>query len=163
MAEQTLNTKHWTDDELLNRLYGLDPAAGSDPAHLDRCKDCGARWSALLAKRESIRAGSVPLVEARLREQRELVWKRIEQTRRPFAWRMIPVAATALVVTLGISLHRGPAPVPDPRETAQTVKAEPQISDAELFTEIASAANTYVPRGADPLRNLFDAEGQATE
>lgn len=144
------NGSHWTDEELLQRVYGLETAAPA--AHLEECAHCAARWSALQRKRQAMVA-QAPASEAqedRLRAQRQAIWKRIEQPGRPLLWRAMPVAATALLLVIGISLQP-PAPVPGNVQ----ISSVKEISDEQLFTELASMANQEAPRASDPIRGLF--------
>ena len=71
-------------------------------------------------------------------------------------WRAMPVAATALMLFVGVALHRTPAPGIAPVEVA----AVQTVSDTQLFTELASVVNQESPRAADPIQGLFS--GDAT-
>ena len=93
------NGSHWTDEELLQRVYGLDTASES---HLKECSECSARWDELQRKRQDMMAPapSSDALEGRLRFQRQAIWNRIEQPRRSMWWRAMPVAATALMLVI---------------------------------------------------------------
>ncbi|MGJ5820346.1 hypothetical protein [Paludibaculum fermentans] len=152
MNSDRYNSPHWTESDLISRLYGLDPEQGRSAAHLEECRECGALWLSVQARRGSVvNVAPVPdeALEERLRAQRQAVWARIEKPRRPFLWRMLPAAATALMIFAGVAMHQVKPPVP-PVQTASTV------SDAQFFNEIASVVNQETPRAADPLQGLFD-------
>lgn len=140
--------KHWQEEDLLARLYGLTPEA--EDAHLAACLDCRARWDTLVAARRGVLVE--PLVpEYILHAQRRAIFARIDRARSPWRWIPVPVLATAAVLALGIALHQ-PAPVPAPQQTAA-------ISDTQLMNEIATMANQEEPRATETLKGLF-AEAQ---
>ncbi|QOY84971.1 hypothetical protein [Paludibaculum fermentans] len=152
MNSDKYNSPHWTESDLISRLYGLDPAEGRSPAHLTECRDCSDHWQAVQARRRSVvedAPASSEGLEERLRAQRQAVWARIERPRRPLLWRMIPATATALMIFAGVAMHQAKPPV-IPVQTASAV------SDAQFFNEIASVVNQETPRAADPLQGLFD-------
>ncbi len=142
---------HWTDDELLDRLY----VSGGECD----CAECAARWRTLTERRAGLleQSRAAELSDQRLREQRAAIWKRIETPRRPLVWRAVPAAATALVLLFGVALNQ-----PAPRVNTPVTTATAQISDEQLMTEVASLLNQDTPRAADPMRALFS-ETSATE
>lgn len=153
---------HWTDDDLLRRLYGLEPE-GLAPAHLAACRECRERYETLLARRNEVRP-MPPADEQRLRAQREAVWSRVENRRRlPLAGWRVPAAATAAVLALAVWIAR---PGLDPAgneedplvEIAEIASPQP-LSDTQFFEEIALAASSPEPRGAAAVENLFEGGG----
>ena len=159
MIEKNLMGHHWTDDELLGRLYGLAPAGEPRAeAHLANCEDCRARWAALMERRAAVVAPP-PYDESRLRAQRSSIWARIErQPANPF-WRALPVAATALLVVVGIMLH---APSPAPVESTVAAVQAQHLSDEQLMAEIYSVIDEETPGPVQPIRALF-AAGEGVE
>lgn len=151
---EVTNHSHWSDEDLVNRLYGLEPAQAPHP--LESCGHCAARWQALMARREAVLAD--PLVcEDRMRTQRLAVFSRLESARRGWIWRVVPAtAAAALLLAIGVSLH-----APRPVAPAQEI-ADAGLSDAQLFSEIAMIAEQEAPAAAEPLRALFS-ETMTTE
>jgi hypothetical protein len=146
----TTRTKHWTDEDLLARLYGADPAPQVDLSHFDDCPDCAARWTRLAGARGAVlaAASAAPCRDETLRAQRLAVWERIERPARTRLLRAAPAAATCLVLLLAVALnHPTPQPVPTQIATA--------VSDDQLFTDIASVVNADSPRAVEPLRGLF--------
>jgi anti-sigma factor RsiW len=160
MTDNNLRTLHWSDDDLLDRLYGQDAAAGKDASHLDHCADCGQRWTELTRKQALCTARAPEIDDATLRAQRERIWRRVEETKRPWIWRAAPAAATALMLIIGVALQTGPAPETGGQPMAQTQTASLDVSDDQLFSEIASIANAEEPSGAAAIRNLFDVNGE---
>jgi len=148
---------HWSDEDLIHRMYGVGPEEAARLAHLEACPECAARWQAVERQRtvfvESARSAQVD--ESLLRAQRDAVWRRLEEARRPWLWRMAPAGATALLLVFAVYLHR-PAPQPEPAQVA----LYQQISDEQLFSEIASIADETAPRAVQPIQALFDAKAE---
>jgi hypothetical protein len=147
--------RHWTDDELLDRLYGLHEESGLALEHLKHCAECETRWLGLQARRAAQTGSPSQVSEVRMREQRAAIWRKIEAPERGLWWKAVPVMATALMLVVGVSLHR-PDPAPAPAQVASVV------SDAEFFNEVATMVNEDTPRAADPMRELFS-ETKAVE
>jgi hypothetical protein len=152
----TQNSPHWRENDLLDRIYGLEPAAGLSARHLDECSGCAEAWTALVARRGVVLADPGQVSDERLRAQRQEIWARIEQPRRTLIWRAMPAAATALLLFVGVALHQ----TPGPRSEQTEVASVQTVSDAQLFTEIASVVNQDSPRATDPIQELFS--GDAT-
>jgi len=145
-----MNTRHWNDNDLLDLLYGLDLAPGLSLAHFHSCTDCSARWQALELRRSAI---TVPpplssAAEQRLRDQRVAVLDRIGQSR-AWIWRAVPAGAAAFLFFIGIALHQ-PAP-----QIPATQVASVNVTDEQLFAEIASVVDQDAPRATDSIRGLF--------
>ena len=138
-----MTVRHWTDDELIGRLYGLGP----DDGHLGECEECAGRWRALEATRGLV-LDPPPAPEEFLAGQRRAIHGRLEHpARRPGWLQLAPAAvATAAVVVLAVVLHRS-APAP-----------EPGLSDAELYAEVYSMVESDEPLAVQPIRALFEEE-----
>lgn len=148
--------EHWSDAQLLERLYGLDAPPGPSEAHLAECPDCAGRWSALEASRARLLEAPPPAIGGeRLRAQRAAVFARIEQPRPRALWALAP--ATALMLVMGVMLQ-----TPDPRVETQTAAVLTQ-SDRDLFNDIAALVEEDAPRATGAIRGLFDsgANGEA--
>lgn len=152
MNENKGPSQHWADEDLLNRLYGLAPAAGQRESHLTECATCAARWRRLLERRARVTAMPLPdaQLEDRLRAQRHALWQRIDVPRHSRLWRAVPAGATTLVVLLALALHT-PAPQADQRPGTTFAT----ISDTQFFSEIASVVNEDPSTAAEPVRALF--------
>lgn len=163
MTTNNLHQLHWNDDDLLDRLYGLDAPAGKDAAHLESCEECGGRWRALAARRSELGAAPAAICDSALRAQREKIWARVEDSRRSRIWRAVPAMATAMMLMVGVALNYGPGPESQMQQAVPVQQAKAEVSDDQLFSEIASIANSEEPSSAAALRNLFDttAEGEA--
>jgi len=138
-----MTSRHWNDDELIARLYGLGPQDG----HLEECGKCSARWRSLVAARER-RPAEEPVSEEFLAAQRQSVIRRLDAGRGFRRWLILwpPALATAAVVVLAVVLYR-PSPVA-PRDP----------SDAELFAESYSLAQGLEPVAVEWVHGLFETE-----
>lgn len=140
--------RHLDDEQLLLSLY--DAAAPEAAAHLGVCAECATRLHSLQARRSAWLAAPAPPADAaRLRAQREAVYRAIEKDRRRPYWRAVQAGALACSVLLAVLLHQ---PAPPPVETA----ASQTISDQQLFNDLADMMNRDTPAAAEPLMALFE-------
>jgi anti-sigma factor RsiW len=139
-----MGSRHWDDQELIERLYGLGPVDG----HLDECEHCAGRFGALVSAREQVLAP--PSVSEELMTRQRLAIRRsLETPGRNRRWLPYGSAvATAAVLLLAVLLYR-PAPPP---------KASGTLSDAEFFAEVYSLAKSSEPVAAEPMHALFEEE-----
>jgi hypothetical protein len=143
-----MEERHLSEDELLDRLYGV--SARSD-SHFDACPECRCRWNVLCEARGAELARQQPAIsEAVLVQQRMLVINAIKR-RAARAWLPgpVPAFAMAMVCVVAVLISR-PAPVPE----------SSQISDAQFFAEAYKVAESTQPRSAAPIRYLFQGEPQ---
>lgn len=153
----SIQSGHWTDDELVAWIYGVGPSGD----HLGGCSDCQTRLAAMQAKRNQIEeaAGLGDAVTASfLAAQRRTIYQRLEQPVR--WWTALPVrrwaAGLATACVLGGSLFVYEQNVYKPNHEAQL--AQERISDAKLAQEVATMAqdsDTGVSSMA-PLEGLFE-------
>jgi hypothetical protein len=135
--------KHWNDDELIGRLYGVGPEDG----HLEECRDCAGRWRQLLAVRRCVLEAPEPSQEF-LAAQRRALCERIERGDAP-SWRVpfIPSMAGAVMMLLLGFLLSGPRPAQQPSMAAS--------SDVQL-TEVYAAVQDVEPAAVEPIHGLFE-------
>lgn len=138
---------HWTDEELVNSLYGVGP----DDTHLDSCEECKARLVLMQARRSSVEDAAEPVSFEFLAAQRRAIYQRLEQ---PVRWwsfssvRRVGVGiATALVLT-------GSAVVYEQNRAAEL--ARERVADAQLLQEVSSMAQDSGLESAEPLQGLFE-------
>jgi hypothetical protein len=151
MKPQEPNAAHWSDHDLLQRLYGLDPRPGLTAEHIEHCEACHSRWTAL-GQRRRVLLATPAVSEARLRAQRLALYARIEKPPRLALWGLVPAAATAMLLFFGVAFHTTAPPAAHPTTTAAAAISP---SDRELLSEVAAALNDEAPRAADPIRGLF--------
>jgi len=141
-----MNSKHPSEDELLDRLYGI----GQEDDHLNVCAECGEQWQALLASRRAVvdQAGSVEVDSVQLSRQRAAVMARIEHSStRFFSWRAVTAFAGAAAMVLGFVVYHPQHPKATPVRTAS--------SDSQFFSEIYSEMEQTEPRAVKPIHRLF--------
>jgi len=143
-----MRDRHWNDDELIARLYGIGPLDG----HLEECEDCAGRWRQLLAARERV-LQPPEVSEERMAALRRAVCDPLEQPARP-TWRpgFAGALASLALLVLAILLSR-PAPSPQP---LMAVSSAP--SETELFAEIYDTVQTTEPLAVAPIHSLFEEE-----
>lgn len=150
MNIQSIQSGHWTDDELLAYLYGVGP---SEP-HLDTCADCQFRLAAMRKSRELIEAAAPPsdgVTSDFLAAQRRAIYHRMDQ---PVRWwtavsarRWAAGLTTACVLGGSMFLY----------EQNREMKLEQErASDAKLVQEVASMANDTGTSSMAPLQGLFE-------
>ena len=143
-----MDDRHYNEDELLDRLYGI---SARSCVHLDACEECRSRWNALCNSRsaELARLQSEPAESYLLHQHVKLMNTVLHRTDRPWLPGPLPALALALVCAMAILLIR-PAPISEPY----------RISDAQFFAEAYRVAESIEPRSAAPIRNLFQGEQQ---
>ena len=141
---------HWTDEQLIQHLYGIGPEGN----HIEQCRDCGERLSAMRSARRMLEAESSVLEQVPfdlLAAQRRSIYSRIAgisseriglQLRR---W----TAAAAMVFLLG-----GGAMILEQNRSRQVVQNKE--SDAQLAQEVSRMAQDSEPSATAPLQGLFD-------
>ena len=137
-----MGARHWEDDELISRLYGLGPQDG----HLEACEECAERWRRLVAVRGKVLARP-PVPEDWMALQRQAVLGRLESARGGRRWLPYAPAMAAAVCALTAVLVYRPAPV-----------ARPILTDDELFSEAYSVAQSSEPQAAEPIHALFEVQ-----
>ncbi len=137
-----MNGIHYTEDDLLDRLYGI----GRGDTHLETCQACRGRWLELARRRKEVL--SVPeLASEWLAAQRRKVYERLERGERGASSpRFAPASALALVALVAVMLVR-PAP-----------RVEPVIAqnDRQFFAEAHSLISSDEPQATAPIRYLFE-------
>jgi len=137
---------HLTHDELIQRLYGMDTGA----SHLEGCRECGARYQALEARRAELAVPEEIPADV-LAAQRRAVYSRMGEKPGGFhAW--VPALATAVLLALGVYVYQ---PVTQHRPK---MVAAPKVDmgDAQLFSEAVSMELTAEPRAVAPIHGLFE-------
>jgi hypothetical protein len=137
---------HCSDDDLLDRLYGL----GREDGHLEACQDCRQRWLELQeSRRTAIEDPAVPVEW--MAAQRRQIWQRIERPKQVW-WRQ-SLAPVAMALTFAIAvLLQSPAPQPQPT----IAQSNQVISDAALFEDVFQQVQRTSPESLAPVQRLFE-------
>jgi|HubBroStandDraft_5_1064220.scaffolds.fasta_scaffold351832_2 hypothetical protein len=148
--------RHLTNDELLDRLYGLGEAEGETNLHLKGCAECADRWRAFELRREETAAW--PEVSSEfLAAQRRGIYARLEEHSGGMHVRWAPALAAGFLLAAGVYLAiPGRHAVPNrPAPVAHVVHAE--MTDEQLFSDVYSMEQSAEPRAAVPMHALFTA------
>ena len=131
---------HWTEDDFCHWLYGLKER----DAHIETCDECRAELGRLGTQRGRV-LDAPDVSEEFLQQQRRSIYNRLGERRRNWApLRWAASIAAVLVVVLSLTLFR--------------YKNSPvtQLSDDQLFKDIASIEQSDEPKAIKPLHNLFE-------
>jgi hypothetical protein len=134
--------KHWTDEELFARLYGVRP----EDDHLAKCASCSQRLAAIRSRYEQLHLPQAGVSPELLVAQRRAIHARISAKRHILPRILVPAIVTVLVAAIVI-VYR-PASVRQP--------AKQQISDSELFEDVFNRVSDPLPSSAGPIRSLFE-------
>lgn len=159
MTERSSKSEHWTDERLIESLYGAGPSAtSSEAAHLDGCEECRNRLAAMQLSRARVEAQQIEELSAEaLLAQRRAVYQKLE---RRSGWpaalhfhKWAPAACALLVLGGGVAAWEYRSDwTPQSHEQAQRAN----ISDEQLAEEASQIANDVAPDAAAPLHALFE-------
>jgi hypothetical protein len=140
---------HLTDDQLIDRLYGV-----YDSAH--QCNECDGKLRAMLQKRAEV-AALAPVSVDFLAAQRRTVYSRLgERPKSRLAW--VPATAAALfLAAVGVVVSHpsdhGVAPVSRP---SAVISHTDTAADAQLFSDVYAMEQSAEPRAAAPIHALIE-------
>ena len=134
--------RHWTEDELLEHMYGLKDA----DAHFTSCAACRERALEVSAARQT--AVQAPDVSDEfLAAQRRRIYERLRSPLHrwhPLRWAVSAVATLALLLALTFYRDKPAAP----------------SRDDQFFAELSSLAQTPAPRAVQPIESLVGDDAQ---
>jgi predicted anti-sigma-YlaC factor YlaD len=138
-----MSNSHYSDDDLVARLYGLGPT----DAHLDNCEMCRQRWNMVQERHQLLHSTDSDVPMELLAAQRRAVYARVGQKPRRLraAWLPLPVAALVLVL-LTFTFFK-----PAVHQPALDV-----ISDDAALQDVFTAASRIDPAGIQPVQSLFE-------
>ncbi len=139
--------EHWSDDQLIDRIYGVGPADG----HLERCPSCARRWEEFRRRNQSLRQVGIELSDEHLAAQRRAIRARLGERRRVLPHVLVPALVTLLLAAIVILDRRAP----EPPQPAAPESAE-KISDAQLFGDVFNSISGTEPTAIGPIRSLFE-------
>jgi hypothetical protein len=140
---------HWTDEQLIEHLYGVGP----EEKHISECRICRERLSGMVAARRAREAESSPLEQVPfdlLVRQRRSIYARLGQIS---SWQLgfqvrRWAAAAAMMVLLagGVFLYE---------QNQHQRGRQDSLSDAQLAQEVSAIAQDSEPSATAPLQQLF--------
>jgi hypothetical protein len=145
MSIMSAQSAHWTDEQLIDHLYGLGPLDG----HLNQCEHCGSRLSAMESRREQVISSEKPVSHEFLAAQRRAIYARLSQPRHFWSdWPLSRLAAAAAMLVV----LAGSAAV---YENHRRELVAQSISDAQLVQDVSRLCFESEPPSTAPLRGLF--------
>ena len=140
---------HWTDEQLIDHLYGIGP----DQDHMATCESCSQRLSAMMAARRAVESESSPLEQVPfelLAAQRRSIYSRLGSLSRWHVGLQLRrwAAAGAMVALLGggVALYQ---------QNHHKQAEQSKISDAQLAAQVSQIADDSEPAATQPLQALF--------
>jgi hypothetical protein len=135
--------RHWTEDELIDSIYGIGPA----DRHLEACADCRERRAELEQRRAEMSAAP-ELPPTVLAAQRRAVYARAEGGAPRASWLRAAVATAGVAaIALTLTMTRTPD---------QPVRVDTAAVDTQVFAEAWAAVASEEPRAAEPIHALFE-------
>ena len=141
---------HWTDEQLIEHLYGIGPAG----EHIESCAYCRERLSSLVAARRALEQQAAMPDQVPfdlLAAQRRTVYARMEREQR---WTLSVggrrwAAACAMVALLagGTFLYQ---------QRGHQAAVQSKVTDAQLAQEVSQLAADGESPSTAPLQGLFD-------
>ncbi len=153
MKEPIHLSGHWTDEQLINHLYGV----GKDDGHLDSCLGCRERADSVRQAWAS-RPNNETVPADVLALQRIAIHKKIEaHGANRWSLQMRRWASVAALLTI---LGGGAAMMEQKMEQKQLQRVHQadlraKVSDAELVSDVSQFADDSEPQAAAPIRGLF--------
>lgn len=157
MNIQSRLSGHWTDEQIIEHLYG----GGPENDHLTSCPDCLSRLSSLREHRQGVEeaSGTNEASNEFLNDQRRQIYARLSKqahsAKLPAGFtRWVSAAAMLLVVggsVFFVEEHRQP-------KWNQPAVPHVTISDAQLASEVSQMADASEPESTEPLQALFAEE-----
>lgn len=135
-----MERRSWTEQDLIDRLYGIEAAPPEVRAAWEATPEYRAAWQCVQAQYASKPAIPEPDWAA----QRRRIYEHLEHP--PVSWTKWLSAGLATAALAGVLFVNRPGP-------SGVVPAE--ISDTQLFQEIAAIEQTAEPRAAAPVKELF--------
>jgi hypothetical protein len=134
---------HWTDEQLLEHLYGIGPADD----HLDQCELCSNRLSSMQTRRLRL-SGEEPVGDDFLAAQRRAIYARMSKPHH--WWNDVPVRHWAAAAAMFTVLAGSAALYQDHRREIAEAQA-----DAQLAQDVSQMSFDSESKATAPLQGLF--------
>ncbi len=135
---------HWTDDQLIEHLYGVGPADG----HLSGCPECQSRLSGMQSRKRAFAPEEVS-ADRLLAQRRSIYGKLTEPIKgsyRLYLRRWAAAAAAVLVFSGGLAYYQ---------EYQQQHDRDAMLSDAQLAQDVSRMSENQEAQPVAPLQALF--------
>ena len=134
---------HWTDEQLIDHIYGIGPTDG----HLDQCAECASRLSAMETHRQQVSLDE-PVTDHFLAAQRRTIYARLSQPHR--WWQALQFRHWASVAAMFAVLAGSGAVYENHRRELAESRA-----DAQLAQDVSQMSLESEPQAMAPLKGLF--------
>ena len=138
---------HWTDDQLIEHLYGVGPEDG----HLRVCGACQARLAAAQSERlrleSDLASDSDPAGYDFLMAQRRRIYARLNEPAKSWTRRWAPGFAMLVAVAGGLVVYD---------HGFRKERLDRHVTDAQLAQEVSCMASDSEPPSTAPLHALFE-------
>ena len=142
---------HWTDDQLIEHLYGIGPEDG----HLRVCGACQGRLAAAQSARRALETDLTADSDSAgydfLMAQRRRIYARLSEPAKSWTGvsvrRWAPAFAVLLALAGGLFVYD---------QGFRQERIDQRVSDAQLAHEVSCMAADSEPLSTAPLRALFE-------
>ena len=136
--------KHWTDDELISKLFDLVPQDG----HLEACPECARRWEAMKQRCENRRMILPEVSDEKLAAQRLAIRAQLDRNARKFRPILIPsLAAVFLAILVSFVLFKHNLP---------QKPAMDAVSEDKALEDVYQISWSPEPTAIEPVQALFE-------
>ena len=143
MNIMSAQSAHWTDEQIMNHLYGVGPAGG----HLSQCDSCSSRLTSMQSRRQGFSIED-SVSDQFLAAQRRAIYARLSKTHH--WWQDVPVRRWAAGVAMFTVVAGSAALYQDHREEIAESRA-----DAQLAQDVSQMSYESEPQATAPLQGLF--------
>jgi hypothetical protein len=146
MSIESRVSGHWTDEQIVDHIYGVGPGDG----HIDSCRVCSGRFLAFQERRLALDTVAPPvetLSSDFVAAQRRAIYAKISEPRSFFPLRRLASAAATVIVLAGGFMFY--------QERHARDEARAQVTDAQLAQEVSQMAFDGEPQSTAPLKALF--------
>ena len=149
MGTQSKTSRHFTDEQLIDQMYGADLVSQSSETlpHLVDCRECGSRLAEMHTRWKDVAGESErnSLPVGFLAEQRQVIYAKLGKSVR--WWRWVSAGTAAAVLGVGLMIIGG-----GNRPSWQ----ESRVSDVQLATDVSALSLNLEAQPAAPLQALFE-------
>jgi anti-sigma factor RsiW len=139
-----MRDRHWTDDELISRLFEVGP----EDRHLETCSECAKRYEIVRQRYDNSRAISAAVHEGKLTAQRLAVRAQLKDKTHKFRPRLAYSSAVALLLmVVALIVFRLNPPKQSPPEP---------VSEDQLMEEVYQMSSSAEPSSIEPVQSLFE-------
>ncbi len=143
MNIMSAQSAHWTDEQIIDHLYGVGPTDG----HLSQCENCSARLTAMQSRRQGFSVED-SVSDQFLAAQRRAIYARLSKPHH--WWQDVPARRWAAAAAMFTVLAGSAALYQDHRRELAESRA-----DAQLAQDVSQMSYESEPQATDPLKGLF--------